>query len=93
MGTLAGNINGTKVHKGYMLLIRQSSREIQYYRIRLSDGLVESRVDVLSYDKVGFTSEKVIVFQDSPLGYIELIDFESEEKETLSGFNLEFLQQ
>ncbi len=89
---IQNRVTETKVENGYMLAVSKGTTE-QYYKVRLSDGLVERRVDVQYYDKLGFTENYVVIFQNSPLGYIKLINFETREETIFSGFNLEALQK
>ncbi|SMF51972.1 hypothetical protein [Pseudobacteriovorax antillogorgiicola] len=89
--SLSVTLKETKVGDGYLMAVATGSVS-QFYKLRLSDGLVERRVEIKSYDKVGFTTDHIILFQDSPLGYIQMIDFDSSEEVIFSGFNLDSLQ-
>ncbi|MBF0443420.1 MAG: hypothetical protein HQK54_16050 [Oligoflexales bacterium] len=62
-------------------------------KIRLNDSLVNSVMDMTDGAKVGFNENKVVLMHDSPLGFIEILDLESEEKTIFSSFNLEYLQK
>ena len=74
--------------QGILSVIEQST----VYRVRLEDNLVLTRVESKSGAKTGITSDYIFFQYNSALGFCEKASYEqSEEIETIEGFNIEYL--
>ena len=87
------DVESTTVNGDYLLASSGNRQQTTFYKIRLSDGLIESRVDAEDYDRIAYTEDKVVLFKDSPLGFVEIINFADREVKSIAGFNLEALQK
>ena len=73
----------------YILALGGSGRQ-QYFKVRLDDGLVERRVDVEPYSRLGFTQKpyNTIPGKYSSLwGTFKVIDFDTRESTLLTHFS------
>lgn len=84
------SFQSSRLNDSYFLISVNSPA--QFYKIRLSDALVQNQVQVDSYDKFYLTTEYVILTKDLPLGYVNFVNFSDQEEKVISGFNLDVFQ-
>ncbi len=76
---------------GTTLLVQTAQHKV--LKIRVSDALVAATLSFKSEARLGLGEDKVVAVYDSPLGYITIQRFDSDEVTVLKGFNRPYVQR